>query len=84
MQHKKYDVVIIGSGVTGTAILYTLSRYTNVKSIALVDKYSKIASVNSHRDNNSQTLHFGDIETNYTLEKAKKSKESGRHDSEVC
>lgn len=76
MQNKKYDVIIIGSGVTGTAILYILSKYTNVKSIALVDKYSKIASVNSHRDNNSQTLHFGDIETNYTLEKAKKVKKA--------
>jgi malate dehydrogenase (quinone) len=33
--------------------------------------------MNSHPRNNSQTLHFGDIETNITLEKAKRLKEAG-------
>lgn len=73
---KNYDVVIIGGGITGTAILYILSKYTNVRRIALVEKYFEVAQVNSHSKNNSQTLHFGDIETNYTLEKAKKVKEA--------
>ncbi|MDH5358255.1 MAG: FAD-dependent oxidoreductase, partial [Gammaproteobacteria bacterium] len=36
--------------------------------------YNSIAKVNSHGRNNSQTLHCGDIETNYTLEKACKVK----------
>ena len=65
-----YEVVVIGGGVTGTAILYTLAKYTNVKSIALLERYKTLAAVQSAKDNNSQTLHFGDIETNYTLEKA--------------
>lgn len=71
-----YDAVIVGGGITGAALLYVLSQYTNVKSLALIEKYGDIAEVNSHHNNNSQTLHFGDIETNYTLEKAGRVKEA--------
>jgi malate dehydrogenase (quinone) len=67
-----YDVVIIGAGVCGTALLHTLSKYTNIDRIALIEKESGVALVNSHKNSNSQTLHFGDIETNYTLDKATK------------
>lgn len=66
----KYDVVIVGGGISGTALLYLLSQYTDLKDICLIEKYEDIACVNSHGKNNSQTLHCGDIETNYTLEKA--------------
>ena len=62
MTKKLYDVLIIGAGVTGTALLYVLSRYTNIKKIALLEKYETIASVNSNKTNNSQTLHVGDID----------------------
>lgn len=75
-QEEKYNVAIIGGGVTGTALLYVLSRYTNILRITLIEKYNEAAMVNSHYNNNSQTLHFGDIETNYTLEKAKKVNEA--------
>ena len=68
----KHDVIIIGGGVSGTALLYTLCKYTNIKSICLFEKYPGFGMVNSAPTMNSQTLHFGDIETNYTLEKAKK------------
>ncbi len=67
-----YEVIIIGAGVCGTALLYTLSKYTNVDRIALIEKEPGVALVNSHKNSNSQTLHFGDIETNYTLDKATK------------
>lgn len=67
-----YDVVVIGGGVCGTALLYSLSHYTNVNKVALIEKNEGVAQVNSRHTNNSQTLHFGDIETNYTLEKATK------------
>ncbi len=70
----KHDVIIIGGGVSGTALLYTLSKYTNLKNVGLIEKYSDFGLVNSSPRMNSQTLHFGDIETNYTLEKAKKVK----------
>lgn len=72
----KHDVIIVGGGVSGTALLYTLSKYTDVKNIGLIEKYSDFGLVNTAPTMNSQTLHFGDIETNYTLEKAKKVKRS--------
>ncbi len=72
----KYDVLIIGGGVSGTALLYTLSRYTSIRTIALVEKCHDFGCINSSSSMNSQTLHFGDIETNYTLEKAKAVKRS--------
>jgi malate dehydrogenase (quinone) len=74
MSEQVHDVAIIGGGVCGTALLYLLSEYTDIQDIALVEKYDDVAKVNSHGRNNSQTLHCGDIETNYTLEKAAKVK----------
>lgn len=65
-----YDVVIVGGGVCGSALLYSLSTYTNVDKIAFIEKNAGVALVNSKKTSNSQTLHFGDIETNYSLEKA--------------
>ncbi len=69
-----YEVAIVGGGIIGTALLYVLSRYTNVSRIVLLEKHNEFAMVNSSSDNNSQTLHFGDIETHYTLEKAREVK----------
>ena len=69
-----YDVLIVGGGVVGTALLYTLSKYTDIKNIGLIEKYSDFGLVNSASYNNSQTLHFGDIETNYSIDKAKSVK----------
>jgi len=72
MDSNTYEVVIIGGGVCGTAVLYSLCNYTNIKQIALIEKETDVALVNSFTNSNSQTLHFGDIETNYTLAKAEK------------
>ena len=66
-----YDIAIIGAGASGSALLYTLSKYTTLKKIALVEKYDKPAQVNSKATNNSQTLHVGDIETNYSVDKVR-------------
>jgi malate dehydrogenase (quinone) len=71
MNTQPYDVVIIGAGASGTALLYTLATYTNISRIALVEKYSMPGQVNSKATNNSQTLHVGDIETNYTIDKVR-------------
>ncbi|WP_435146331.1 FAD-dependent oxidoreductase [Halobaculum sp. P14] len=71
----KYDLVIVGGGISGASLLYTTAKFTDIDSIALVEKESEIAAINSDHTNNSQTLHFGDIETNYTLDKAEKVKE---------
>ncbi len=75
---KLYDVVIVGGGVVGAALLYTLSNYTDLKRIALVEKQGSIASLNSDWTSNSQTLHFGDVETNYTEEKALNTNEAAK------
>ncbi len=72
MATASYDVVIIGGGVTGTAALFTLARYTNVDSILLIERQPAVAQVNSNTVNNSQTLHTGDIESNYGLKAALK------------
>ena len=51
-----YEVVIIGAGVCGTALLYNLSKYTNIQKIALIEKESGVALINSYKNSNSQTL----------------------------
>jgi malate dehydrogenase (quinone) len=71
---KSFDIIIVGGGVSGTALLYVLSRFSSIKNIALLEKHASLGSVNSKATQNSQTLHFGDIETNYTLEKSVKVK----------
>ncbi len=76
MDKGQYDVLIIGGGISGTALLYELAKFTDLSHIGLVEKYDRLADVNSHGRNNSQTLHCGDIETNYTLEKAIQVKET--------
>ncbi len=68
----EFDVIIIGGGVTGTALLYVLAHYTNVCRILLVERRRNVALVNSNTTNNSQTLHDGSIETNYPLDRALK------------
>ncbi|EGK8096155.1 FAD-dependent oxidoreductase [Campylobacter lari] len=74
MDQKHFDTVVIGGGISGAAVFYELARYTNIQNIALLEKYNSAATLNSHSTSNSQTIHCGDIETNYTLEKAKKVK----------
>ena len=72
--NKLFDTVIIGGGVAGTSLLYTLAVFTPMKHIVLFEKYDELAMLNSNPKANSQTLHVGDIETNYTYEKAEKVK----------
>ena len=78
MTNQVYDVAIVGGGVAGAALLYALSAFTDLKRIALIEKYDRVAAVNSRATNNSQTIHCGDIETNYSLEKALKVRRSAQ------
>ncbi|MEB3335594.1 MAG: FAD-dependent oxidoreductase [Cyanobacteriota bacterium] len=66
------DVLIVGGGVCGAALLFVLSRYSRLRHLTLVERHGQLAQVNSRASSNSQTIHCGDIETNYTLEKALK------------
>lgn len=72
------DLLIVGGGVTGSALLYVTARYTDIRHVGLVEKYAAPARVNSLHSNNSQTLHCGDIETNYSLDKALKVQRAAR------
>ena len=84
MNTQQYDLLIIGAGVSGTALLYAVARYTDIQNICIVEKYAAPARVNSLSSNNSQTLHCGDIETNYTLEKALKVQRAARMLANYC
>ncbi len=71
---KEFDAIVIGAGISGAALFYELAKYTDIKRIALLEKYNAPATLNSRASSNSQTIHCGDIETNYTFEKAKSVK----------
>ena len=74
--NKLFDTAIIGGGVAGTSLLFTLARYTDIRHIILFEKYEEVSLLNTNPKANSQTLHVGDIETNYTYEKAKRVKKA--------
>lgn len=71
MPSRTCDLAIIGGGIAGTALAYLCGRYLPGARVVLLEKYPQLAGVNSHGRNNSQTLHCGDIETNYSLAKAR-------------
>ncbi len=72
MQEKHYEVAIIGGGVSGGSLFYELAKFTNVKDIVLIEKYEGLSTLNSKATANSQTLHNGDIETNYIIKSSLK------------
>ncbi len=84
MTQNHYDVLIVGAGVSGSALFYELGRYTNINKICLLEKYGSPATLNSSGSANSQTIHCGDIETNYTLEKAEKVKKTAKMVEKYC
>ncbi len=81
---KKYEVVIVGAGISGAALAYELARYTDIKSICILEKYEGVSTLNSSGKANSQTIHFGDIETNYTLAKASITKQTAKMVEKYC
>lgn len=84
MREKHYEVVIVGGGISGSALLYQIARYTDIKKIALLEKYEGVATLNSMAKANSQTIHCGDIETNYSYEKAQKVKKTASLITKYC
>eukprot|EP00920_Eleutheroschizon_duboscqi_P005870 GHVT01013789.1.p2 GENE.GHVT01013789.1~~GHVT01013789.1.p2 ORF type:complete len:137 (-),score=45.54 GHVT01013789.1:28-438(-) len=53
------DVAIVGGGVSGTSLLYTLSQFTDLKKLLLFERRSDFAVVQSFGTSNSQTIHCG-------------------------
>ena len=70
MEQRGYEVLIIGGGISGATLLYDLALHSDVQSMCLIEKYDHLDPLNSNAHSNSQTLHCGDIETNYNREKA--------------
>jgi len=66
---RAYDVVVIGAGVVGSATTFLLAEFTDVKSLAVVEKECGVAMVASDRRTNSQTRHPFGGELNYSLAK---------------
>jgi malate dehydrogenase (quinone) len=79
-----FEVAIIGAGISGTALSYELARYTNINSIGIIEKYEDIGTLNTKATSNSQTIHVGDIETNYTLQKACVTKQTAKMVERYC
>ncbi|RLA73959.1 MAG: malate:quinone oxidoreductase [Epsilonproteobacteria bacterium] len=79
-----YELLIVGGGVSGAALFYEVATYTDISSVCLLEKYDELALLNSNATANSQTIHCGDIETNYTLEKAKKVKITAKMVEKYC
>jgi len=84
MENKHYNVIIVGGGISGAALFYELAKYTNIQSLCMLEKYEAVATLNSKGTSNSQTIHIGDIETNYTLEKAKITKRTAKMVEKFC
>lgn len=84
MEENHYEVIVVGGGISGAALFYELAEYTDIKKIALLEKYECLAKLNSKGTSNSQTIHCGDIETNYTVEKAKKVKRTAKMVEKYC
>ena len=84
MNEKHYEVVIVGGGISGAALFYDLAKYSTAKNICLLEKYEDLATLNSKGTSNSQTIHVGDIETNYTLSKAKITKRTAKMIEKFC
>ncbi|MDO8599655.1 MAG: FAD-dependent oxidoreductase [bacterium] len=76
MSELRYDIIVIGGGIVGPAATYVAAGWArhsgSPATIALLEKESGLATVASGHEKNSQTLHFGDIETNMSLAQARR------------
>ena len=84
MNEKHYEVLVVGGGISGAALFFELAKYSDVNNICLLEKYEDLATLNSKGTSNSQTIHVGDIETNYTLDKAKITKRTAKMIEKFC
>jgi malate dehydrogenase (quinone) len=70
--------LIIGRGLTVSVLLQLTAGYTDLKQGAMLEKQAAPARGNSLHSNDSQTWHCGDIESDYSLEKALKMQRAAR------
>ena len=46
MSQNHFDVVIVGAGISGTALFYELAAFSDVSRVALLEKYDSVAGLN--------------------------------------
>lgn len=73
-----FDLAIIGSGIVGSSVIYTVTKYTNINNIAIFEKNIEAGLGNSDFSKNSKTLHEGFAETNYSIDKMYRMKVAGK------
>lgn len=61
----KTDLCGIGVGISGAALNYQLSYVNGGIRSVFVERQPEVGQLNTHYTQNSQTLHVGDIESNY-------------------
>lgn len=66
----EYDLLVVGGGVVGCAIVYVAAAFSNFKRICLIEANKGLAMVNSSPDSNAETLHNGSTESNMSLDYA--------------
>lgn len=66
----KFDFGVFGGGVVGGASAFVGMAYSSFRSGILCEKYDRLAPLNSAIDQSAQTLHFGDIESNMSIEES--------------
>jgi len=66
----RFDFGVFGGGVVGGASAFVGMAYSTFKSGILCEKYDRLAPLNSALDQSAQTLHFGDIESNMSIEES--------------
>ncbi len=62
------------------ALFFELAKYSDINNICLLEKYDDLATLNSKGTSNFKQVHVGDIETNYTFDKAKITKKNSKDD----
>jgi len=40
MSSNQYDLLIVGAGVSGSALLYLSTKYSDIKHIGVIEKYA--------------------------------------------
>ncbi len=71
------NIAIIGGGAVGTALAYSLARYSDIPQITLIEKEPWWGMVTSSPWSNAQTCHRGRIESNYGEHKTEWLKMAG-------
>ena len=55
---KHYDVLIVGGGISGTALFYELAKYTNVNSLCLLEKCTSDKMYEWYQNKRSKEIMF--------------------------